>query len=353
MVLHHGGKLLEAVKQYGIPKEDWLDLSTGINPYAYPVSDIPPDIWQRLPEENDGLEDAVANYYGKPISGQDFLVTPGSQWAIQQLPLLRQKLFGGGKVLLPKLGYQEHQYAWRKNGFDCDYYLEEPSQEQLENCDVCVVINPNNPAGWFADKEQLIAWQKKLQLKDAWLIVDEAFIDSLKNISGRSEGKSLLSILVGDNVIVLRSIGKFFGLAGIRSGVLFSSHLIVNELKNELGPWAVTGPSRWAAKQALLDLAWQEAMRDKLSKMAKKLSQLLEANLNTSTAGSSLFKTVFIKDAEAVHKALCHKGILVRLLDDKSGLRFGLPQDTARNWTRLDMALASISDTCKESLDHN
>ncbi len=46
-------------RRYGIPPEGWLDLSTGINPHAYPVSPIPDDLWARLPEDDDGLIDTA------------------------------------------------------------------------------------------------------------------------------------------------------------------------------------------------------------------------------------------------------------------------------------------------------
>ncbi|MFL0796216.1 MAG: threonine-phosphate decarboxylase CobD [Cellvibrionaceae bacterium] len=344
MALHHGGKLLQAVERYQIPKSDWLDLSTGINPYSYwqgnQVSEIPNDVWQRLPEEGDGLEYAIAHYYGINYQA-NCLPIPGSQWAIQQLPLLRRIVNAHDspreKVLLPALGYQEHHHAWQKAGFLCEHYHEQPTSAQLESCSVLVVINPNNPAGWRIDQKTLSAWQEKLAERKSWLVIDEAFIDAEPEQSVlpwlRDESHCF------ENVIVLRSLGKFFGLAGLRMGVVFSQREIISGLKEVLGPWAIPGPTRWVAKQALQDQSWQRGMRRKLPSMANKLSSMLEDIFQAPVVGSSLFKTVFLENAEMLHHRLCQRGVLVRLLDDKSGLRFGLPEDIEENWLRLDCAL--------------
>ncbi len=329
--------MLETVKTYGIPKEQWLDLSTGINPQGYSVGNIPPEIWQRLPEENDGLEKAAEQYYGKCQLEQGFIATPGSQWGIQQLPILRKKLLGCGRVLLPKLGYQEHRHAWEVHNFRCEFYHEAPRPEQLESCDVCVVINPNNPAGWQQNKSQLIAYQKQLKDRDAWLVLDEAFVDT-------DLSESLLPLSGFENVILLRSLGKFFGLAGLRVGFFFAHKKIVHEAKQMLGPWAVSGPARFVAMAALKDIQWQSETRERLYKNSCRLQGILETSLGRKVVGPALFKTVFVEYAEKLYNFLCQQGILIRLLDDKTGVRLGLPLDEPESWTRLESALCDFAE---------
>ena len=79
--IRHGGNLREAARRYGIALGDWLDLSTGINPRAYPVPPVPIDAWRRLPEDADGLAELAAHHYGAPGA----LPVAGSQAAIRAL----------------------------------------------------------------------------------------------------------------------------------------------------------------------------------------------------------------------------------------------------------------------------
>src|SRR5690606_22076033 len=83
-MLEHGGRLRAAARRYGIPLSDWLDLSTGVNPEGWPVPAVPPEVWVRLPEEDDGLERAASAYYGC----DSIFPVAGSQAAIQALPAL-------------------------------------------------------------------------------------------------------------------------------------------------------------------------------------------------------------------------------------------------------------------------
>jgi len=66
-MLEHGGRLRAAARKYQIPLTDWLDLSTGIAPYGWPIPDIPASAWNRLPAEADGHEAAAQAYYGSRL----------------------------------------------------------------------------------------------------------------------------------------------------------------------------------------------------------------------------------------------------------------------------------------------
>ncbi len=330
----HGGRLNVAASAFNIPRQQWLDLSTGINPQNYPLANMPVEHWQRLPESDDGLEDIAAEYY----QCQTLMMTPGSQWSIERLPIWLQRL-GNHKntVLLPLLGYQEHFFAWQRAGFNCQFYRDSPSPQQLKHCSALVVINPNNPSGIRIEKSQLLQWQHQLNQHHGWLIIDEAFADAKPEWS--------LSADVGSpGLIVLRSLGKFFGLAGVRVGSLLAWPQLLSLAEADLGPWALTTPSRWATKQALLDTAWQRQMQRQLPLQAERLKQLLQSNFSTQACGCELFQTLWLNNADTVYRQLAEQGILVRLLDEYSspGLRFGLPKNTEENWQRLTAALTGI-----------
>jgi cobalamin biosynthetic protein CobC len=317
-LLEHGGRLREAARRWDIPLADWLDLSTGIAPVPYPVPPVPGDVWQRLPEDGDGLEVAAGAYYGT----SRLLALPGSQSGIQWLP----RLLPAGRVALASPLYAEHPAAWRAAGHEVVAW-EEPA-------DYAVVCNPNNPTGERHARAALLDRARSLRL----LVVDEAFIDaepanSLAGLAGTGAAK---------NIIVLRSLGKFFGLAGARVGFAIGAPALLDRLHEALGPWAVPHPARWAARHALADGAWQAAQRERLRIASMRLDALLQEAGFGGTAGTPLFRHVRTSRAAEIHEALARQGVLVRRFDDPAALRFGLPA-AENDWFRLAAALKEIA----------
>lgn len=327
-MLEHGGRLRLAAARYGIPLADWLDLSTGVNPNGWPVPALPACAWARLPEDNDELEPAAHDYYGTDC----LLPVAGSQAAIQALPLLRA--LGRVGVLSPS--YAEHVHAWRRAGHavvpiavdDVDI---ERAAAQL---DVMVLCHPNNPTGARFSREQLVAWRQTLSARDGWLVVDEAFMDPTPE-------HSLGPLCPQPGLIVLRSLGKFFGLAGARVGFACAAAPLLDKLRAQLGPWTVAAPSRWAARRALSDRAWQAATREKLQCASARLAVLLRRHGLTPAGGCALFQWVRTPRAPALHDRLARRGILTRLFVRPSSLRFGLPA-TEPDWARLHAALVDV-----------
>lgn len=328
-MLAHGGGLRAAARQYGIPLGEWLDLSTGINPQGWPVPPLPAVAWRRLPEADDGLESAAAAYYGT----DQLLATAGSQAAIQALPWLRPK--GRIGVLAPS--YAEHAHAWRKAGHDVELLPAEALATAVAQLEVLVLVHPNNPTGARFPLEQLQDWRAALAARDGWLVVDEAFMDM-------TPAHSLAGHVGLPGLIVLRSLGKFFGLAGARLGFVLATTAVREGLQERLGPWSVNHPGRWAAAQALGDTAWQTQAREILERAGRRLADLLQRQGLSVAGGTALFQWVRLKhqeDAAFWQDALARRGVLVRRFDDPPSLRFGLP-DTESAWRRLELALAGV-----------
>ncbi|MDN3683117.1 pyridoxal phosphate-dependent class II aminotransferase [Vibrio tapetis subsp. quintayensis] len=358
-MLNHGGKLRQYARQFDRPLNEWVDLSTGVSPFTYPIGSIPEPVWNRLPEDEDGLIEAACGYY----QCDKLLPVAGSQAAIQLLPKLMLNRYLTlpniaqhdvpiFRVGLPKVGYKEHQLAWRNAVFtykQCGVLLEycfydaEPTHADLVQLDALLVINPNNPSTDKFTSEQLLTW-RGLMKSDAVLLVDEAFMDMtpeqsiLHHFASNSGTKSL-----PENIVVLRSLGKFFGLAGLRVGFLFAYPLILERAKSQIGPWAVTGPSRYAATKALADHAWQQQNRSRLRKEGERMQALLANHFSQQPNGHSLFYTVKLDNAEDVHIALAEQGILSRLCDEKDAVRFGLPK-TEQEWLSFEQALNRIKE---------
>lgn len=324
-MLEHGGRLLRAARAYGIAPEAWLDLSTGISPCAWPVPPLPASVWQRLPEDDDGLVEAACAYYG----ATQLLPVAGSQAAIQMLPMLRQASRVG--VIAP--GYNEHAHAWRRAGHAVETLPASTLLADPSHYDVIVLIHPNNPGGDRFERETLLACHADLAARDGWLIVDEAFMDATPEHSLCGEAQR-------DGLIVLRSSGKFFGLAGARAGFVAAHPALLELLGDRLGPWTLSGPTRHVLKLALADRAWQASARTWLHRMSDRLAEVLLRHGIGATAGCAFFQWWQHARAEAVHVALARQGILTRLFETPASLRFGLPGDEVA-LRRLDDALGS------------
>ena len=325
-MLEHGGRLRLAAQQYGMPAEQWLDLSTGINPMGWPVPDIPAECWQRLPEDEDGLWDAACRYYGC----KNLLPVAGSQQAIMALPRLRSP----GRVGMLPLAYAEHAAAWKAQGHDIIFLNEDELEKRLPALDVLLLINPNNPTGRYFSRETLLRWHWQLNQKGGWLVVDEAFADTVPELS-------LADRSWQEGLVVLRSLGKFFGLAGARVGFVLACASLLRRLRLLIGPWAISNPSRFVAAAALADNDWQLQTRIALAQSATRLQSLLRQHELVPNGGCALFQWVRTARANSIAESLARQGILVRLFPSPPSLRFGLPGGEVA-WARLEDTLFGL-----------
>lgn len=326
-MLEHGGRLREASRRYGIAADQWLDLSTGISPFSYPVPPIEPALWRRLPEEEDDLVSAAAGYYGS----RQCLAVPGTQAALQVLP----RLLAARRVAVLDPSYAEYAHVWGRSGSEVAGVPEGAMDEAAKRFDAVVLCNPNNPDGYVFTRARLTHMQAQLAARGGWLIVDEAYADVLGGVSMAGDAGA-------PGLIVLCSMGKFFGLAGMRMGFAFGPGKILDRMREELGPWAVSGPARHVAGIALRDRGWQQASRERLRAAAHRLGGMLAACGLEPAASTLLFHWVPHPDARAVQDQLARRGILVRAFDRPDALRIGLPA-AERDWQRLQDALREVA----------
>ncbi|MHC8321556.1 threonine-phosphate decarboxylase CobD [Pseudomonas sp. GB2N2] len=326
-MLEHGGRLRKVALEYGIAETEWLDLSSGLAPWPFPVPDIPLRAWARLPETDDGLEQAACDYYG----AAHVLPVAGSQMAIQLLPRLRRV----GKVGVLSPCYAEHAEAWRRNGYIVREVLEQEVDFFLDSLDVLVVVNPNNPTGLSLTPSRLLAWHSRLAQRGGWLVVDEAFMDNTPQLS-------LAPCAHQVGLIVLRSFGKFFGLAGVRLGFVLAERKLLKLLAEQVGPWGVSGPTRVVGQACLRDTEGHARQRVRTEQARERLALLLEVNGFKPQGGCALFQWVVTELAPELHKFMARRGILLRLFTHTTSLRFGLPGEEA-DWARLEQALDAFA----------
>jgi len=322
-MLEHGGAVVQAAHKYAIPIDQWLDLSTGHNPAGWPIPEIPETAFRNLPESDDKLELAARQYYGNEL----VLATAGTQAAIKTLPSLRSL----SKVGAISPSYAEHPYAWEQHGHRIIQLDHDEIAHSARYLNTIILANPNNPTGLIWYPEQLLQLLRDLAERDGWLIVDETFIDATPELS-------LVSEVGQPGLIVLRSLGKFFGLSGVRLGFTLAWPELLLRLKEKLGPWCVNGPARFIGAQALVDKPWQDQARQSLKQQSNRLRELLQ-NFGLSPNGStSFFHWVVIDKARELHEFLARVGILTRLFVTPLSIRFGLPE-SEMDWSRLTEAL--------------
>ncbi len=328
--LVHGGQLNQMAELYQIPVEEWLDLSTGISPTSYPIPEIPQDIWQQLPQPSKSLLNEASHYYGT----ENIFATSGSQAIIARLPHLFkhyvQERITHIDVWLPQVGYKEHEKSWRDAGFNIKQYQQLPSCEELTQHAIVVVINPNNPTGKLQQRQTLTVLLNKIEALSGWLVVDEAFMDVIQ------PSQSIIHLTENKHLFILRSIGKFFGLAGIRIGFLSANQYWLEKLKQMSSPWEVNGPAQFITERALNNTNWQSAQYQTLMTLSTQLEILLTATFlhpinkaikgEVSISGCGLFKTLIHPQAAELFQSFCGQGLYVRLCDEKNALRFGVPK---------------------------
>jgi len=328
--LPHGGDLAAARRLFPDAPKPFIDLSTGINPYPYRPPPLPPEAFSRLPDSAAiaALAAIVAKTYGAP-SPAHVVPSPGTQIL---LPLVAG-LARPGRAAVVTPAYGEFARAAALAGHDV---VEVGALADAGDCQLVLIGNPNNPDGRLHARNDLLALAAALRSHGGMLVIDEAFMDV-----GPPE-HSLAPGVDGGGIVVLRSFGKFFGLAGVRLGFVIAAPDLAARIGAILGPWAVSGPALAAGMAALADTAWIEQTKTRLAAAAARLNAMLTGAGLDIIGGTSLFRLARTAAAGELFDRLGRSGIWVRgFADQPHWLRFGLPGDE-NGWQRLQSALAAF-----------
>jgi len=313
----HGGQLARAREVFGDSGEPWIDLSTGINPHPWPDVERVAIDWARLPDTDalSDLEAAAAAYFGADPAC--VLALPGTEIGLRLL----------GERLPGPVHYRWPSYRTHAEMAPDAAAVAPEALDAFEG--TLILANPNNPDGRVTPVAALRA-----QIAQGWLVVDEAFADT--------DPRQSLAGEVGPDrrLIVLRSFGKFFGLAGVRLGFLIAPPPLIAELRTRIGAWPVSAAAIAIGSAAYRDTAWIAETRARLAKEAAALDRVLTARGIMPTGDCPLFRLIETDDARALFQRFARRSILTRPFDyEPHWLRIGLPAD-ADALERLDAALA-------------
>lgn len=314
----HGGGLDAARARFGGARGDWLDLSTGINPIPYPLGQIAPSAWEQLPDgaAMAGLLHAARAFWNVP-DGAQIIAAPGASALIAAMP----DIAPGSEAYIPGPTYNEHAAAFAARNW---YWGEDAAVP------VHVYVHPNNPDGR--------RWPASAVGKRPLTIIDESFCDVAPEASH-------IALTDKPGVIVLKSFGKFWGLAGLRLGFAIGHPDTLAPdwtagLADRLGPWPVAGPALAIGTRALGDTAWAAQTRARLAHDAIRLDALLRSRGAELVGGTDLFRTYAMPGpASDWQDKLAQAHIWTRIFPySDTWIRFGLPGSDAA-WDRLEAAL--------------
>jgi cobalamin biosynthetic protein CobC len=325
----HGGDIDRARAIYGGAAEDWIDLSTGINRVPYPMPALGPADLCALPQR-EAREDLIAAAREAYATRAAIAPLAGAQAAIQLVPaLVRERVAGAVDARVVAPTYNEHAGALTGAGFTV---REVARLDDLAGADVAVVVNPNNPDGRIHEPAKLMTLAERVGL----LVIDESFADAAPELSLAQH----VSINAPANLLILRSFGKFYGLAGLRLGFALGGTTLISRVARMAGPWAVSGPAIAAGRIALRDAPWRARSIARLIEDCARLDALAEARGWRLVGGTALFRTYTIPGgAASAQDRLARRHIWSRVFPYSTDwLRLGLPGDEAE-WRRLGEAL--------------
>ncbi|WP_407494908.1 threonine-phosphate decarboxylase [Pseudooceanicola sp. MF1-13] len=310
----HGGRIDRAMATFGGTRDDWIDLSTGINPVPYPLPDLPAPLWTALPDAaaSQALIAAARQFWSVP-EGASILPIPGASIAIAQVP----RLAVPATVMIRTPSYNEHAAAFQAAGW---------SVTDTDAAKARVLVHPNNPDGhWFTDADA----------NAPLTVIDESFCDV-------EPARSLISCTTRPGTIVLKSFGKFWGLAGLRLGFAIGDPDLIETLANRIGPWPVSGPALQIGTHALTNPSWADQTRRYLAAESPRLDKLVAQTGAQLIGGTTLFRLYDHPRAQDLHIHLAKHHIWTRVFPwSDTALRLGLPAPA--DWGRVATALESFA----------
>ncbi|HKR93498.1 MAG TPA: aminotransferase class I/II-fold pyridoxal phosphate-dependent enzyme [Novosphingobium sp.] len=319
----HGGRLTEACAVFGGAAQDWLDLSTGINPAPWHNARLSID-WAPLPDPEalTRLERQAARHFS--VDPHLCCAVPGSEVGLR---LLAHLLGLPGRHA--PLSYSTHADAFERAAPITPY------RNGSREASVLVIANPNNPDGRVTPRKALLSMLARQEANGGWLVVDEAFADCRPDWSISSQ------VTEARRLIVLRSFGKFFGLAGVRLGFVIGTTDVVNRTRQLLGEWPIHAAALTLGTAAYTDRDWIAATRRELPIRAARLDAVLIRHGLDPQGDCPLFRLAHTSDALRLFALLARRHILTRpFAAHPHLLRFGLPPDD-ESLARLDAALSS------------
>ncbi|MBA4601494.1 threonine-phosphate decarboxylase CobD [Thermoactinomyces mirandus] len=338
----HGGDLLSASELYGISPGDWIDFSSNIYPYGSPpvvkqiireaVEEAGMPVFSSYPDPaSRKLKRAIGEFHG--VSPE--MALPGNG-AAELIDLIIQAL-RPARVGVISPAFAEYSECAEKRGIPVDHLVTaweqdfEPETGEMvsliKQVDLLFIGYPNNPTGHMLSSGRMEELLKLAHLFKTTLVVDEAFIDFVEN----GEARSLIPFTRNfPNLIVIRSMTKFFSLPGLRLGYLIAQEAMVSHIKKLQIPWSVNGLAQKIGCAVLQEDIYQEHARQvedwihqERDLMIGKIGKLRGFCVFPGLANYLLVRIVqpnAVHTVNELQSRLAEKGLLIRNCSNYKGL---------------------------------
>ena len=325
---NHGGDITSFMKKIGKSEEDILDFSSNINPL--PISPALTKVYQDAMTCISRYPDSYAREFCREIGirfGVDSDRVIAGNGAISLIDLVL-RAYRPQQALLVQPCFNEYQRLLHLYGAQVrEIFLREEEEfrfsyedilDHLEGIDMLILGYPNNPTGTALDRQEVIALIQETKRRGVFLLIDEAFIDWNPQLSIDQEIKQ------NPSLVVVRSLTKFFGLAGIRSGFALADPRIIEKMRSVQEPWSCNGLAQRLSVAALREVEFQQRtlswFREESKFLGKRLSLIPGIKVFPSLANFFLAKLMNPDEEEVFWTHLESQGIYLREMSDFPGL---------------------------------
>ena len=327
----HGGNIYEAARKLRKDPSEITDFSASINPLAPPPG-LEQNLLQKLPLTRSypdinttELVSLLAETHN--CSTHQLMVANGSTEIIYLLP--HALGIRSAVIISPSFSEYENAFTLAKssivlaqapesNNFQPDREFISKYLEQMR-VDAVILGHPNSPAGSLLDKETLDWILFACKSMGALVVVDEVFIDFSENYSFKNKINS------HKNLVIIRSMTKFYGLAGLRLGYALAPPFIISGLKKYQPPWTVNTLAQFAGIYCLKQDDFKEKtlkfMENERQRLAEKISRIDGFSVFPSSTNFLLVKlSENLPPAEQLKEFLLKRGLLIRDCSSFPGL---------------------------------
>jgi len=265
-IFGHGGNLRETAENYNISAERIIDFSSNINPLGFP-----PEIKNMIIKDIDNIIDEVCHYPDPEcklfkdvlsanlgVKTSSLLIGNGSN----ELIYLLVRVLAPRRVLILVPSFSEYERAAVSAGAKCrflNFRINHGSSSEfnlnvdevlqnIDGVDLVFICNPNNPTGLLLYKDEIEYLIKKCEERNVFVIIDEAFIDF---VEGSEDVTMIGAAIKNKNVAVLRSMTKFFAIAGLRLGYLAGNSELVKKISESQPTWSVNCLAQLVGKELI------------------------------------------------------------------------------------------------------
>ena len=328
----HGGNIAEFIERYHISQDKIIDFSANINPLGLSkkVKEVilkNVNTLVHYPEPtSSNLKKKLANFHN--IKSENLLIGNGSVELIYLIP----KALPPKSAIIPIPSFSEYEFAVKLNGAKSifvrlrekdDFAIGMDKFEKfIPRADLIFICNPNSPTGNLFPRGDMLYLIKLCKKYNTTIVVDETFIDFVEN----AENITMIpEAIKKNNLLILRSLTKFFALAGLRLGYAIGRKDTISKLAQFQHPWAVNSLAQTAAKTAIGDYDYIKKSRQFVFKerafLRKRLKAIKGLRVYPPTSNFILCKLTDRKiNAEMLSKKLAHQGLIIRNCNNFRGL---------------------------------